>query len=163
MMQSLLYLFLLFIAASQVLGEELFGGCEELEAVRGFGETVSFVGEQHVFVGGAFVLHGCGVLFGFGLFHAGVVRALPDQQGNFDLVDFEKRRARFQELCFGGGIANALVEDGDGWLPVLRDALNQGDEVAGTDDVYGAAEEVGGESCADQGGIAATGTADNGY
>lgn len=36
-----------------MLGEELFCGCEELEAVLGFGETVSFVGEKHVLVGDA--------------------------------------------------------------------------------------------------------------
>src|SRR5260370_867259 len=154
---------LLFVASSQVLRQELFSRREKLEAVLRFSETMSFIGEKHVLIRDALALHGFDDLFGFGLFHAWVVRALPDKDGNLDLDDFKKRRARFQKFFLGFRIAHALVEDGDDGLPVLRDAVNQRNEIAGADNVYRAAEEVGSEGCANQCSIATIGTAENGY
>jgi hypothetical protein len=69
---------LLFVAASQVLRQELFSRREKLETVFGFSETMPLIGEKYVLIGDALALHGFDNLFGFGLFHAWVVRALPD-------------------------------------------------------------------------------------
>ena len=104
---------------------------------------MAFVLEEQVLVVYAFLLHGGDYLLRLGLLHAGVVGALGDEHRYPDAVHEEERRAALQEVRFGLGVADPLVEGREQRLPVWRDALYQGDQARRTHDVDGAPEEVG--------------------
>src|SRR5438477_10352361 len=84
----------LFLVASTKIGsKEVLSRRIELEAVFGFCESVSFIGEKHVFVSDAFTLHRFDNLLGFGLLDPWIVVSLSVKHGDLDLVDFVVWRA----------------------------------------------------------------------
>src|SRR5438128_2103282 len=88
-LEDLLLVSSLLEATAQVLSEKLLCRREKLETVLRFGEPVSLIGEEHIFVINALALHGCNDLFGLGLFHTRIIGSLPDEYGYLDLVDLE--------------------------------------------------------------------------
>ena len=78
---------------SELLREEGLGRLVELQPVLGFRKAVPFVGEQEVFMVDTRVLEGSHDLLGLGLFHAGVVGALGDQERDDDVSDAGQRGA----------------------------------------------------------------------
>src|SRR5919112_2094063 len=149
---------LLFCASSEVFGEKAFCGCVELQTVLGPGETVAFILEEEIFVVYALLFHSCDYLFRLGLFYAWVVGSLGYEHRYPDAVYEEERGAALQEVLFGFGIADPLVEGREERLPVRRDAVYQGDQARRTHDIDGAPEEVRGERGPRERGVTAVGT-----
>jgi len=81
---------LFLIPPTQVFCQELLCSCIKSEAVFRFGKAMPFIWEEHVFEINALVLHRLDNLFGFCLFHAGIVCSLGDEHGYLDLIDLEK-------------------------------------------------------------------------
>src|SRR5260370_16938117 len=81
---------LLLIPPTQMFCQELLCSRIKYEAVFWFGEAVPFIWEEHIFEINALVLHRLDNLFGFCLFHAGIVSSLGDEHGYLDLIGLEK-------------------------------------------------------------------------
>lgn len=94
-----------------MLGEELLSGTVEREPVLGLYEAVALVGEQHVGVLEALVLHGGDDLLRLCLLDAGVVGALPDEDRDADVVDARERGPRPEEVAIVLWVAEQPVED----------------------------------------------------
>src|SRR5712692_11562298 len=90
-LEDLLLVSSFFEATAQVFSEEFLCRREKLETIFRFGKSVSFIGEEHVFVVNALALHGSNDLFGLGLFHTRVIGSLPDKNRNLVLVDLKQR------------------------------------------------------------------------
>src|ERR671918_2703843 len=150
---------LLLCASSEVFGQEAFCGCVELQTVLGTGETVAFILEEQIFVVYTFLFHGGDYLLRLGLFYAGVVGSLGYEHRYLDAVHEEEGGAALQEVLFGVGIADPLVEGRQERLPVRRDAGYQGDQARRTHDVDGAPEEVGRERGPGERGVPTVGAA----
>src|SRR5215216_378052 len=158
----LLHTALFFRASSEVLGQESFSSCVELQAVLGTGETVTFVLEEQVLVVDPFLLHGGDYLLRLGLFYAWVVGPLGDEHRYPDAVDEEEGGAGLEEIFLGVWIADPLVEGREERLPVRRDAVYQGDQVRGTHDINSTPEEIWRERGPDEHGEPAVGAAVDG-
>src|ERR1035438_5463154 len=86
------------IPPSQIFRQKLLRRGIERHFVFGPGEAMPFVGEDEVFDGLVVLAHGRDDLVALRLVDARIVRPLANQQRRLDLVGFEKRRLRFQNL-----------------------------------------------------------------
>src|SRR5579863_6239282 len=77
------------VSSTKVFGEKPFGSSIKLEPILWFGETVSLVGEEHVFIVDAFALHGLDNLLRLCLLDTRVISSLRNQHWYLDLIYFE--------------------------------------------------------------------------
>jgi len=91
-----------------MLCQELFCCCIEPQAVFWFDKSVTLIGEEHIFVFKALLLHCLNNLFRFGLFDTGIVSPLSNQNRDLYLVTLKSGERDLKNSSSVSGLPTLL-------------------------------------------------------